>query len=456
MKAILSKINPLLTNNELSDLYPQPYNVLCNWGNNGKSLDENDHTRMLLSLLRYERPSAAKYKMPILYSFVKTLGIDVDLTDVCADNVRFSEPYKTNQGKSFLDGLIVKKRKFAIIIENKICGAVDQSEQIKRYILSMVEEENVPLEHVWVVYLTKDGMLHDGKPTKDSYNEEDADFNNYDIEDRLICVNYRYDIIPWMKDSVLPMVKHSEHLLASSIEVYVNYVETDILHCDELSRARAEMMKSKVLEKLGVTAKDPVQIYKELAACLSKVSNESESEDRDAVISFVADCMNQIVQPVCDEFAIATKHLFARKGVKVNVKTNQVRKGYLQVVPEGWEYSRNHHYSGVHYEWIPITAIDLLEKKEFALMIHIEGKNNNEAKNKFEQLYASDFKNDFDKLCKAGILKASQKHKTAIRALLTDTILNLIKKGTLEDELAPVYEKALKYYDVLSQYVTQS
>lgn len=449
MKDKIIKINQLLTSNELSDLYPQPYNVLCNWNNNGKSMDENDHTRMLLALLKYERPSAVKYKMSILYSFVKTLGIDVDLTDVCADNVRFSEPYKTNQGKSFLDGLIVKKGEFAIIIENKICGAGDQPEQIKRYILSMVKEEDVPLENVWVVYLTMDGMLHDGKPTKVSYNEEDADFSSYDIDNRLICVNYRYDIIPWMKESVLPMVNHSEHLLASSIEVYVNYFETDILHNDALSRARAEMMKSKVLQKLGVTATEPLQKYKELAACLDKLSGEPESEERDAVISFVTDCMNQIVQPVCEEFAIATKRLFARKGVKVNVKTGQLRNGYMQIVPEGWEYS------GIHYEWIPIKAIDLLENQTLVLMIHVEGKKHIANKDAFEKQYAPDFMNDFDALCQEGILRPNQRHKTAIRASLTDTIPNLIKKGTLEDELVPVYEKAFKYYDVLSQYVTQ-
>lgn len=449
MKDKIIKINQLLTSNELSDLYPQPYNVLCNWNNNGKSMDENDHTRMLLALLKYERPSAVKYKMSILYSFVKTLGIDVDLTDVCADNVRFSEPYKTNQGKSFLDGLIVKKGEFAIIIENKICGADDQPEQIKRYILSTVKEEDVPLENVWVVYLTMDGMLHDGKPTKVSYNEEDADFSSYDIDNRLICVNYRYNIIPWMKESVLPMVNHSEHLLASSIEVYVNYFETDILHNDALSRVRAEMMKSKVLQKLGVTATEPLQMYKELAACLGKVSNEPVSEERDAVISFVTDCMNQIVQPVCEEFAIATKRLFARKGVKVNVRTSQLRGGYMKVEPEGWEYS------GIHYEWIPIKAIDLLENQTLVLMIHVEGKKHIANKDAFEKQYAPDFKNDFDALCQEGILRPNQRHKTAIRASLTDTIPNLIKKGTLEDELAPVYEKAFKYYDVLNQYVTQ-
>lgn len=449
MKDKIININQLLTSNELSDLYPQPYNVLCNWNNNGKSMDENDHTRMLLALLKYERPSAVKYKMSILYSFVKTLGIDVDLTDVCADNVRFSEPYKTNQGKSFLDGLIVKKGEFAIIIENKICGADDQPEQIKRYILSTVKEEDVPLENVWVVYLTMDGMLHDGKPTKVSYNEEDADFSSYDIDNRLICVNYRYDIIPWMKESVLPMVNHSEHLLASSIEVYVNYFETDILHNDALSRARAEMMKSKVLQKLGVTATEPLQMYKELAACLGKVSNEPVSEERDAVISFVTDCMNQIVQPVCEEFAIATKRLFARKGVKVNVRTSQLRGGYMKVEPEGWEYS------GIHYEWIPINAIDLLENQTLVLMIHVEGKKHIANKDAFEKQYAPDFKNDFDALCQEGILKPAQRHKTAIRTSLPDTIPNLIKKGTLEDELAPIYEKAFKYYDVLNQYVTQ-
>lgn len=454
MKDKIIKINQLLNSNELNDLYPQPYNVLCNWNNDGKSMEENDHTRMLLALLKYEKPSAVKYKMPILYSFVKTFGIDVDLTDVCADNVRFSPVFEKDGTKSFPDGFICIDKKFAIIIENKICDAHDQQEQVKRYILAAVSK-GISLEDVWVVYLTKDGMLHDGKPTKDSYNEEDKDFNKYDIEDRLICANYRYDIIPWMKESVLPMVNHSEHLLASGIEVYVNYVETDILHCDELSRARAEMMKSKVLQKLGVTATDPLQMYKELAACLDKLSGETESEERDAVISFVTDCMNQIVQPVCEEFATAAKRLFARKGVKVNVKTGQLRNGYMQIVPEGWEYSGNHHYSGVHYEWIPITAIDLLEKQEFALMIHIEGKKNIGAKDAFEKQYMPDFKNDFDELCRDGILKAGQKHKTAILASLTDTIPNLIKKGTLEEELAPVYEKAFGHYEVLNQYVLQ-
>ena len=47
-------------------------------------------------------------------------------------------------------------QKFAIIVENKVCGATDQYQQIQRYI-EKAEGDDVDTNRIFVIYLTKDG-----------------------------------------------------------------------------------------------------------------------------------------------------------------------------------------------------------------------------------------------------------------------------------------------------------
>lgn len=428
----LSKINQLLTSNALEELYPQPYNVLCHWDDKKISMDENDHTRMLLSLLKYKRPFSQKYLMPILYSFVKTLGINVDLTGVSASHIRFSPVFEKNGTKSFPDGFICKDKNFAIIIENKICDATDQPQQIKRYIRAAVNQ-GVHLKNVWVVYLTKDGHM----PSITSYNLAATDFDTYNIDDRLLCVSYRDELLPWMKNEVLPMVYYSEHLLACSLEVYLNYMETAVFFTDTLSRARGELQKAKIYKELDIDETNPVTMYQGLVECKKKLA-ETEAGDKELLDSFLDDCIKEIMKPVIDEFERITKMIFLKEtGVQVDVMYGFNRE-WVKLCPKGWD-------PAIHYEWCAMDAYRFMTATEFPLMIHIEGSALKPKKVAFENAHQGEFDHQVRKLLK------SSTHTSGFLIKFTDMIPNLIANDKLEKELTTAYGEILKYYSELTK-----
>lgn len=84
---------------------------------------ENAHSRILRLLLQY----SDGYGYPVYSSFLKLL------TRYCEDiQTNIVNPEFTNE----LDRIdvLVKERDYAIIIENKVCEAIDQDSQIERYV----------------------------------------------------------------------------------------------------------------------------------------------------------------------------------------------------------------------------------------------------------------------------------------------------------------------------------
>lgn len=137
--------------------------------------NENAHTRILLSLLRYED----NHDFPILKSFINL--IKDSCIQVKNPNIEFNT--------SNIDGLILESNKYAIIIENKIHWAVDQKEQIDRYVKHIINERQIPASCVYVIYLTSDG------------NKEVSDYSMSDdtkatLGERYVRMNYKYDILP--------------------------------------------------------------------------------------------------------------------------------------------------------------------------------------------------------------------------------------------------------------------
>ena len=112
---------------------------------------ENAHSRILRMLLQYE----SEGKRPIYSSFLALLSNKCD--DI--SKLRIISPKFTNEEERI--DVLVKDYShscpyYAIIIENKVCGATDQDQQIQRYIDKIIKD-CFPIERIFVVYLTKDG-----------------------------------------------------------------------------------------------------------------------------------------------------------------------------------------------------------------------------------------------------------------------------------------------------------
>ena len=177
--------------------------------------NENAHTRILTAILNYDRDG----QYPFVKSFVSHF-----LTGI--DNVEVNSPRIAMQ-RNYIDALIWEENKYAIVIENKINWVVDQKEQIKRYIDAVRNLCNVNPEDgaCIVIYLTEDGRK---KVERFSFTEDAKKLLGYKDNDnpgRYIELNYKEDILPWLKEDVLLNCRYGEHSLVTMLEQYIDYLE---------------------------------------------------------------------------------------------------------------------------------------------------------------------------------------------------------------------------------------
>ena len=202
--------------NKLYDLYEKKMDDLPYGINIISELraNENANSRILLCLLRYSKDG----HYPLLQLFIDKMQ-DKSCYPV---NIEIKKPDLNGQ-ENFIDILIKEKNKYAIIIENKIWNAPDTDEQIRRYV-DYVLECKIPLSKIYVIYLTGDGS----KRIKDYSLTEEARKKlkmTSKSDGRFICMNFKDDIIPWLKEISRLDTVVNEPLLSSAVIQYTDYLE---------------------------------------------------------------------------------------------------------------------------------------------------------------------------------------------------------------------------------------
>ncbi len=188
---------------KLSEL-PFFYNIL-----EEVRVNENAHTRLLMRLLQYE-PARTDF----FFKYLK--GKDF------ASPKKMSKP-KITAEKYRIDGLIQEEGKYAIIIENKVCGAVDQEGQLERYIDKCKKDLKDDLEKVYILYLVNSPGQEPSEQTWGKYTPKD-------FKGRYLVLSYTEDIIPWLERlrNTLDMEtddREKTELLRSGITQYLEYLK---------------------------------------------------------------------------------------------------------------------------------------------------------------------------------------------------------------------------------------
>lgn len=190
----------LVYQNELNKL-PYRLNLL-----DDLSTNENAHTKFLIRLLEYQ---------PALINFLKFINTKNEyrfLFDINSIN----KPILTYE-KMRIDGLIRENNKYAIIIENKIHNAIEQTHQIGRYI-EKCRSIGFKKEQIFVLYLTK--------TQKDNHSEQTwgEDYNQLDFETRYSKISYNSTILPWL-ESYLKVLSTKENLIKSAVIQYIDHLK---------------------------------------------------------------------------------------------------------------------------------------------------------------------------------------------------------------------------------------
>jgi len=221
--------------------------------------NENAHSRIFTELLKQK--SNGKYE--ILDSFTEYLnGINRNFPKSILAS-------KITAEKQRID-ILISGRDSVFIIENKVHDATDQPAQLARYINQVISNEGAK-KSLFVIYLTKDGTK---KPSQGTWvlNGEDY-FKSY--ETRFLEINFRYDILPWLKTHVLPNVKLKDVFLKSTIEQYIDYLE-GMFNQRTIHKKMNEELKKHIGETIGLgqSLEENIRILESKSRELDQVKNQ--------------------------------------------------------------------------------------------------------------------------------------------------------------------------------------
>ena len=146
------------------------------------NVNETAHSRILFKLLK----SGRRYGYPLWEELVKILGWNTNKATV------IGPPEKYNIDL-LIEGFDSFKKKFAVIIENKINCAKDQDKQIERYIESLKNIEDFDESQIYVLYITK-GEYDDG-PSENSFSKE----RQKEFASRYRKISYQKEIRNWIE-----------------------------------------------------------------------------------------------------------------------------------------------------------------------------------------------------------------------------------------------------------------
>lgn len=302
--------------------------------------NENAHTRILTKLLKYRTDG----KHIILSSFLSLISnFNEPEADVETSTVVFNH--------DFIDCLIECPRKFAVIIENKIHNAADQEKQIERYVL-IEKSKGIPSEKIWAIYLT-----NDGNKKIDSCSLTDKAKGI--LEDRFISLNYRHDILPWLKDMVLPNCKLKEDWLISALKQYID-------HLEGLYGLRSSQRELRA--KMGRFAQSSLGLSNETSVSEQYSRLRDFSHSLGDLQNIIETTTNRLVKPVVEKLQDCTLEVLSNICPEKDIDFyNGLANGFFQVFISGWPRS-------VHFEWIPLNNRCLMCSNNYSMVVHVEDK----------------------------------------------------------------------------------
>lgn len=306
--------------------------------------NENAHTRILLKLLNYNISEEYAFLKSFLFMMCEhNPNLTFPITSVHKPSIDFN--------KENIDGLIEEPSKdYAIIIENKINWATDQELQLVRY-FNTVKRHGIPDRNIFVIYLTLDGSKKvSSNSLPNSLSDELKNGN------RFIEMNYRDDILPWLKHTILPEIKIKEHLIESGIRQYIDYLEGRL--CLRKSEEPIKIIMNKTINEKLLQGKTACEQWQILNNCTKNLEN---------LIQDFRNVSEEITKPVIDSWDTITKNSFSDTPTNNQIQENS---GYYQIFLNGID--RN-----IHFEWYPISKNYLFNQSHYRMALHVEGDSNN-------------------------------------------------------------------------------
>ena len=328
--------------NDEKQKQPYPINVLSE-----SYPDENANSRILAMLFRY----TIYGEHTVFNSFKSMLNEMLNSGKREVININNPEIYveAPTSDKRRIDILVKDNNsKNAIIIENKIWGANDQSKQIDDYI-THVHSLGYALNNIFVIYLTSDGTK---TVSKDSLSWE-----NREKLGGFLPMNFKYDIIQWLENKVLPDCRQKEFLLYSAVTQYVDFLK-GIFNMRNTDKIVSQNIKKSVLDIIEVDDQNKQNMYDKVQDVIERL---------DLCKSLFSSYLDDLMAPAAKAISEFTQSYFEECGMNPSVDDYMGSKsGYIQIHLNNWP-------TQVHLEWYPISLEKLVKESSYRIGLHLEG-----------------------------------------------------------------------------------
>jgi hypothetical protein len=307
--------------------------------------NENAHSRILRKLLQYQD---SFYRYRILESLLhyisllegkeKFAKIEIQKPDITSEKERIDLWIRDNSTK------------YAIILENKIKGAIDQDAQLARYIQS-TRQSGFKDDNIYVIYLPSD----EHEPADYSWKYNNKNYKEF-FKDRYVNLSFKSHILPWLKEEILPNCIIKEELLISAIKQYIDHLEG--LFWMRPSQKKM-IMDKELLKCIGLKPDLSFaeqynkfdEILKELNAANEMLNSYRQHE--------VDSLMKKFKQYTLDILGLDDWD------IKDNISTGN---GWLYLYNKNWTSK-----SYVHLEWSKVWIKSLYMDCTYKLVLHLEG-----------------------------------------------------------------------------------
>ena len=411
-----------------------PYNPFAAW-----KVSENDHTKYLLSILRYHD---AHGNYPVLADFLLrfTKGKGSMAHYAYPKNVEIEFNHKTSFGdfnkQGSIDGLIRFEggnKKVGIIIENKIHGACDQPKQVRNYISHLSKQPGFEPKNIWVFYITSDGSKVVDKGSYDVENEEDKT----NIGNRFIAINYKEDITEWLQNDILSNRYYPESLM-SIVRIYLDYLRND-LFCDDMDINLQNVLLNKLRIPADLNKLKP-EYWDKLIELRNnyEVDNEESSFDITILDSVLSSIFKRITALVFDNFERISIAILNKHWAKELKETDATWKAsHHSILGNGYLQLRLvNERNSAHIEWIPISVRSMLFETNYTITLHCEGNHNQQLQQEWKEELKSNLPTDSSIKIKGRCCSLN---------VPSDKPLAKMTESELEAFLTKLYNEAFEY-----------
>lgn len=306
--------------------------------------NENAHSRILRKLLQYKD---SFYRYRILESLLHYISLLEGKEEFA--KIEIQKPTITQEKERIDLWIRDKESGYAIILENKIKGAVDQDAQLARYIQS-TRQSGFNEENIYVIYLPSD----EHEPADYSWQYNNVDYKE-SFKDRYVNLSFKSHILPWLKEEILPNCIIKEELLISAIKQYIDHLEG--LFWMRPSQKKM-IMNNELLKQIGLrTDLGFAEQYNDFIKILNQLSEATE---------MLRSYRQSELDDLMKKFVNFTKDILGVNDWSINDQIS-TGKGWFQIYNKNWKTK-----SSVHLEW-QFSIDSIFSKARYKMVLHLEG-----------------------------------------------------------------------------------